>query len=423
MKPGEKHSDIPPPTDPATMPPPPGETRENDVLERRKKFSWKSFGGDGFLVSVAFHVILAIIAIFYVVSRYRAPDKKTDPDIFATGAGGGANGEKPKSFEQKLQTKRTDVKMPARIASKAASAIALPDTARTDTASFASGLTSGGMSKGSGGGTGGGEGTGIGIGKGGGRNFVSLFGRKDGGAGLVGSFYDLKINPKKKSTGLDVPNSKEFREAIDAFIHGDWSQTKLDSRYYRCDTRLVSTMFMIPQMHTTVAPKSFEADANVGLENWMVVYRGRVKAPFSGEFRFVGYMADCLAVRFDGKLSLVSEHASFPLPRPTGSTVLYRAKFGGSSDIIRAGSWIKVEKGREYDIQVALVDAIPGIFRCFLMFEKKGAEYAAAGNMTEYPVFRVDNDYPAPLTGSQQFPPHSEEGEIFRAVPVKNLVR
>ena len=416
-------ADIPPP-EPAfeNIPPPApeGEQHEADVLKRRKRFSWKQFGGDGFLISVAFHVVLLLLGLFYVIQKYKEP-KKPEPDVFATGAGGGASGDKAKQFEHRMQRKiSTPLKTPSRIVSKAAnSSVALPSTPSVSTASFASGLATGGMSKGSGGGSGGGEGTGLGIGKGGGRNFVSLFGSKNFGApGLVGTFYDLKINQQKKGTGLQVANSPEFRDAIARFIRSDWAPDQLDRKYYRCATELVSSMFMIPQIHTSIAPKSFEADANVGLENWMVVYRGRVKAPFSGEFRFVGYMADCIAVRFNRKLALVSEHASFPLKGLKKYPELYRANIGGSADIIRAGDWIKVDKGGTYDIEVALVDAIPGTFRCFLMYEKKGDNYAGDGASKAYPIFRMTDDPPPPLKGGQAFPANNPAGEIFRAVPV-----
>lgn len=159
------------------LPPPPGaEVHVNDVLERRKKFSWRSFGGDGFMISIALHVVLAVLAIFWIVTRYQGAKKPPEAEVFATGAGGGNNGDRAKEFQQKLQTRQIkQVKTPSRIVSKNASSIALPDTPNVSTAAFASGLTSGGMSSGSGGGSGGGRGTGVGIGVGDGKNFVGRF--------------------------------------------------------------------------------------------------------------------------------------------------------------------------------------------------------------------------------------------------------
>ena len=186
------------PSDPSSheLPPPPGEdSHVNDVLERRNKFSWKTFGGDGFLISVAFHVILAVLATFYVVSRYQAPKKPDTADAFSTGAGGGNEGDKAKEYRHKLQTKQIrQMKTPSRIVSKSASSIALPETPSMSSASFASGLTSGGMSSGSGGGSGGGRGTGIGIGVGNGKNFV-------------GRFLGSKITAKHVAVYMDASGS------------------------------------------------------------------------------------------------------------------------------------------------------------------------------------------------------------------------
>ncbi|NBV79831.1 MAG: hypothetical protein EBR62_08220, partial [Verrucomicrobia bacterium] len=59
--------------------------------KRAKRTFWQKLGGEGFMVSVAVHVILIIIAAFLIISVTKESAKK-DPDSFSTGAGGGAAG-------------------------------------------------------------------------------------------------------------------------------------------------------------------------------------------------------------------------------------------------------------------------------------------------------------------------------------------
>src|ERR1043165_8190033 len=92
--------DVPPPMETLADIPPPApeaEQHEVDVLRRRKHFSWKKFGGEGFLVSVAFHILLLIAGLFWIVNKWREQQKKVD-ETFATGSGGGAKGDQAKAL-------------------------------------------------------------------------------------------------------------------------------------------------------------------------------------------------------------------------------------------------------------------------------------------------------------------------------------
>ena len=98
MTPGMSDAPPPlPPKEPST--PPPLDvvdyaTPEEEGLgqKRAKRTFWQKLGGEGFMVSVAIHVILVIIAAFLIISVTKESAKK-DPDSFSTGAGGGAAGE------------------------------------------------------------------------------------------------------------------------------------------------------------------------------------------------------------------------------------------------------------------------------------------------------------------------------------------
>jgi hypothetical protein len=163
---------------PADVPPANPFAVETDSLgsKRMKRTFWQRIGASGLSVSLAIHVLLVLIAAFFVVSTVTDNAKK-DPNAFATGAGGGSGGERVKSTERKVQPKNVKslAKTTTRITSKSASAsIALPDMPNSASASsMISGAMAGGASKGFGGGAGGGIGTGKGMGSGGGKNFVA----------------------------------------------------------------------------------------------------------------------------------------------------------------------------------------------------------------------------------------------------------
>ena len=357
-----------PPGENRNLPPPPGAEHVADVLERRKKWSWKNFGGDGFLVSVAFHLILAVVAVFYIVSRYKAPVLKVDPDVFATGAGGGAHGDKPKAFEQKLQTRRTTVKMPVRITSKSAGAVLLPEAPQTSVASFSSGLASGGMSKGFGGGTGGGEGPGIGVGKGGGKNFVSAFGSKGWADNrLVGSIYDFyrtqtgaRSGYPQRGTGKRVNNMDWMVPLVTAFIEEGWREEKLSS-VFKGPVSLSITRVLVPYSSDSAAPQAFETDGKMTGGAWIAVYRGRVTAPETAMIRFLGNADNFIAVRLNKKTVL-----NFSCGKKPSETFRERDMHFPTA----RGGWIQVNKGTTYDMAILIGDA-GGVFNAWLGYEKK----------------------------------------------------
>ena len=396
---------VPPPASPATEPgiPPPvseADRYEADLLKRRKHFSWKTFGGDGFLVSVALHVAVLILGLFWVISRYVAPPAKEDPDVFATGAGGGTGGEKPKAFEHKLKSRMTMVKSPARIVSKSASAsVTLPSTPTTNTASFASGLSAGGMSKGSGGGSGGGEGTGVGIGKGGGKNFVSLFGARGANAiGLPGTFYDLKQFADGKPTPMAAGEGAYF-EFLHSFVK-NWDMSRL-SKYFKSEQSLSAQRIFIRLINSAEAPAAFDVAGKVKPTNWLVVYRGRVTAPVTGRIRLWGCGDQFLVVNWAGRNVLDTGYflATEPLP---GNGRNYDKPVLGLSEVIKKGvhfnppvnipfrcsPWFDVRKGQEYDLKIAIGDT-GGVTSFHLLWEMFGKDKAGDGR---FRVFQMSPD-------------------------------
>ena len=380
-------SDTPPalPPEEPVAPPPVAVGHEAVVEEeslgqkRAKRTFWQKLGGEGFMVSVAIHLILILIAAFLIISVTKESAKK-DPDSFSTGAGGGAAGDKAKQFKTRLQPKnpKTTAKTPTRITSKSTSAtIALPDVPSVAVSSMNAGLMGGGSSKGFGGGSGGGIGSGMGVGRGNGKNFVSVFGAKLGSAGMVGTFYDLKQTANKTPTEC-APQSGigAYREAVKEFFAAGWSPGKFQ-KYYKAPEPLISGQIFIPSRTADAAPKAYGVEKDVKASRWVAHYKATVEVPQSIPFRFVGSGDDWLVVRWDRKIALDDgyEHMvvgadgnykdfkqvvkkEFPIDRSPGSL-----------NRLMCGPWITAPKGTKVPVEIIFGETPGGVFDVYLAIE------------------------------------------------------
>ena len=126
------------------------------------------------MASLVFHGALLVFFAAWVIVTI-TDEARTDPDTFATGAGGGSKGDRAVIRDHKVTPKNAQniARTSARITSKSSTAsVALPDLPTTSVSSLLTGMTAGGSSKGFGGGSGGGIGSGQGVGVGNARNFV-----------------------------------------------------------------------------------------------------------------------------------------------------------------------------------------------------------------------------------------------------------
>ncbi|NBX34006.1 hypothetical protein EBR16_01365, partial [bacterium] len=301
------------------------EHKPEEIQARRSQRTfWQKLGGEGLTISLIIHLILIIIAAIWVISTVTDSVKK-DPDSFSTGQGGGAAGDKAKQFKTRAQPKnpKSMAKNAARITSKNANAtISLPDLPTSSVASLNTGMMGGGSSKGFGGGSGGGIGSGMGVGRGNGRNFVSVFGSKTAINGLPGTFYDFKQNKAGKPTPMmggapekfgDPSNGPAiglYNKEVNEFFDKGFAVSSLSNVFRAPDTLLASQIF-IPPCPATEAPKAYGVGELCKPSRWIAHYRGAVKAPQTGKFRFVGSGDDFLAVRWNRKVALDSGYQQF----------------------------------------------------------------------------------------------------------------
>lgn len=143
------------------------------------------------------------------------------------------------------------------------------------------------------------EGTALGMGDGFGPDLgdaTSAFGTsKPSGSTLVGTFYDTKQTPGGRPTNM---NMNQYREFLSRFVNKGWNESELN-RFYKAPQQLYAAQFYIPRTPAKDAPKAYGCDDKVKPSQWLAIYRGKVRAPKSGTFRFVGLGDDYLVVRFN----------------------------------------------------------------------------------------------------------------------------
>lgn len=303
---------------------------------------------------------------------------------------------------------------------------------------------------GTGAGGGAGDGTGLGTGSGSAPGLSTGHGSKNPfGAltmetpGMVGTFYDLKQTSDRKPTGLtDDGMRKELKE----ITRRGFRQSSLD-QYFKAPRTLYQSKLMIPRMPADSAPAAFEVEKEVQPKRWIVVYRGVVKAPSSGKFRFVGECDDTMAIRFNNRpvfdygytiagtgtsingrfnevngtkdnRELAKEiHRLTPMKVPIefykyNSVPSINSQIGGMA----VGPEFEVTAGRDYPIEILIGEIPGGFFSVALMIEKIGEDYRKdAGGAPILPLFRTDRSLPDPEAKGEQ-PPFDPNGPVWKVV-------
>lgn len=201
---------------------------------------------------------------------------------------------------------------------------------------------------------------------------------------LIGILYDLKQTQDGKSTPMDI---KRYNVFIDEFIASEWDEAVLN-QYFRAPLPLYATQVFLPLMPASAAPKAFQVSDVVKPQFWLVHYKGQVSAPESGEWRFWGYGEEVCSVAVNGKNVLLSNWHEIKTP-----TVGWKSPRAPGQPIarghLRAGDWIKLEKGQVIDLDILIGERGGGVFCAFLMIEKRGESYRTVNGEPILPVFKL----------------------------------
>lgn len=146
---------------------------------------------------------------------------------------------------------------------------------------------------------------------------------------LVGTFYDLKQIgkegsrrmsklAKRDSNGWLTYNINGYHQVIAKFVQKGWSRSLLN-RYYKSGEKLHASYFYQPLASSRYAPIVFrqgnpdipETRWNCQPGGWCAVFSGRVRAPKTGKFRFIGTGDDYIGVRFNKRVVLSAGYRLF----------------------------------------------------------------------------------------------------------------
>lgn len=293
-------------------------------------------------------------------------------------------------------------------------------------------------------------GLGDGIGNGG----NCLGDKNGGGSALKGTFYDLK-QTRQGSPLANSPN--ETARVINEFMK-NWNEGVL-SKYYQSPTNLYASNFCLPNCKAEYAPAAYQCKDKCQPSAWVAVYRGKVKAPFTGKMRFVGTGDDVLMVRFNNQLVLEagwcipsmygkpgdvgtmgsrnnphaneyhrliaegkdSNHQGYEfITRP--ELPKWSRELGG----LTAGREIYVEEGKVYSIEV-LISEVPGGAFGFVLLTQTRTDVGYDNN--NFDLFRTNFSNPSAADiqkliseegcsmGSLEMPKFNEDSPVWIAVP------
>lgn len=358
-------------------PRPPGSAppRQNRLLE-----SWRRAGGGSLTLSVLLHAALLLAAYFVVETVVL--EKKVD---FLPGGGSSAAQQADASLNELMQVKRQQrFKQPQplqRLVSQTeTAAIRLPD-APVVMPEFNSLIGMDSMSSGGFGGSGFGGGAGAGMGMGSAKGFLTrtYFGNLGASGGLAGTLYDFKQDKKGNPIAYD-PNGY-FQKARE-FAAGGFAPSRMKD-FFQAPQQMNFTFLAVPLMTAEEGPKAFAVEKHVQPRGWLVHYGGMITPPEPGEWRFVGYFDDALAVYINKKPVLdASRDVLVNLQEGTPDAEV-RQSFGGMNVLngkCYAGKWVTLAGPVRIDIIVG--ERPGGQVGGLLLVENKRAKYKKRDNGT-----------------------------------------
>ena len=285
-------------------------------------------------------------------------------------------------------------------------------------------------------------------------------GSKDGGGStLEGTFYDLKKKKSGAASGLKPSDQNGVIAALAKFFQANWNEAELN-KYYKSETKLYASSWYLPVASAKYGPIAYEVGDPKKPESqwecqpasWLAVYRGKVIAPKTGKFRFIGTGDDFLAVRFNRKTVLEAGYRAptfFDKANPTGCYISEGAKradflskrkgyemitsvtgcnkWNGELGGLVAGAEFSVKEGEAYPIEIAISE-IPGGWFGFVLFIEDVTD-GKNSKAKQYDLFRTCDTNPDPAkvmealreagcAGQSVSIPFNEDSWVWESVPM-----
>lgn len=212
-------------------------------------------------------------------------------------------------------------------------------------------------------------------------------------------------SPLGKRADLVTPGFQNHGKVVSEFLNKDWDESVL-KRYYMAQDSLTAFQFYIPYADPTSALKAFGVEKEIKPTHFVIHYKGYVKAPRDGEFRFrsdPGTSQCGLYIRYDGMnvlgtpQSVFHDMSSFRYPPIPGD------KDGPRRGV---GRWFRAEAGKRVPVEFLLENGPSGL-TAMVFIEERSPEkpyplslisqiFPQFGKYYAYPVFAVKKGVPLP---------------------------
>lgn len=395
----------------AVSPPPTPGVPARPADARPAWYSWRRIGVNFLTLSIVVHLLFGMIATFLIVQYIPAKRRET----FASAPTGPNTPQRAREHKVQIQKQQQRASAPAalkRVTTLGPSKTALPAVPALPTLSAPTRPTAmAGMT---------GQGFGLGLGAsgssggGGGTGGSTLFGfRGESGSGLVGAFYDYKMDQGYQP--IKPFDNKTFGTMVSAMlpVNGPWHPEQ-PYKHFLSSAKLRGRYFIFPAIEDTEAGAAFQSPRS-GPGHWLAVYRGSFSSTTGGSFRFVGFGDNVMIVQVGTHVVLdASDHGYTGQEREGVGNIAFPKK--GSTPLF-AGEWFNLGGGEPKEIAIAVGDE-GGIFCSGLFIQPRSMTYTQGVNgIPKLPVFLLGTPTEADkqLLG-KSLPPECLRGPFFQAV-------
>ncbi len=379
--------------------------------DKKAKKPWQAYlsGSPTLLISILLHIILAVLAAYFIVQRIETRRKQNFTEVNVKSSSSAAAQAQHQVEMIKKKNAMTTPDIIQRVTTTNLSAITLPEISLPSDSSAASASKMGAAEVS-------GLGNGMGTGTGAGTVMTSptvqidtaaiaasAFGLTNGkGLGLEGYFYDLKQTSNGLPTETTVAN---YPNIIADFMNTGWKDNYF-IKYFKAPKPMYLPQLYIPYMLAAEGPAAFGVEKLVKPKLWVVLYKGKIKVDHTAQYRFVGYADDVCEVAIDKQTVLDGSYRStstthIPIPDVVKhpATDFYKYEFATTIPEIPhvifkfpCGDWVTLEEGKIYEMDVLIGEHPGGTFGCWLFVERKGSSYDTSSKGSPIlPLFRVSN--------------------------------